>query len=100
VDQSVIGLRSRVGNGTRVEHSVVLGADWYEDDPPPDMPRLGIGRDVLMRHVIVDKNARIGDGVRLLNEAGVQLADGNGYCIRSGIIVVPKGGVIAAGTVV
>jgi glucose-1-phosphate adenylyltransferase len=100
VDQSVIGLRSRVGNGTRVEHSVVLGADWYEDDPPPDMPRLGIGRDVLMRHVIVDKNARIGDGVRLLNEAGVQHADGNGYCIRSGIIVVPKGGVIAAGTVV
>jgi glucose-1-phosphate adenylyltransferase len=64
------------------------------------MPRLGIGRDVLMRHVIVDKNARIGDGVRLLNEAGVQHADGNGYCIRSGIIVVPKGGVIAAGTVV
>ena len=100
VDQSVIGLRSRVGDGTRVEHSVVLGADWYEDDPPTGAPRMGIGRDVVLRRTIVDKNARIGDGVRLVNDAGVQHADGEGYCIRSGIIVVPKGAVLAPGTVV
>jgi glucose-1-phosphate adenylyltransferase len=100
VEQSVIGLRARLGSGTRVEHSVVLGADWYEDVPPADTPRLGIGRDVVLRRTIVDKNARIGDGVRLVNEAGVQHADGAGYCIRSGIIVVPKGAVLAPGTVV
>ena len=100
VDQSVVGLRSRVGDGTRIEHSVVLGADWYEDDPPPDRPRLGIGRDVVLRRAIVDKNARIGDGVRLVNEGGVRHADGDGYCIRSGIIVVPKGAVLQPGTVV
>jgi glucose-1-phosphate adenylyltransferase len=100
VDQSVVGLRSRVGDGTRVEHSVVLGADWYEDHPPSDAPRLGIGRNVVLRRTIVDKNARIGDGVRLVNEAGMDHTDGDGYCIRSGIIIVPKGGVIAPGTVV
>jgi glucose-1-phosphate adenylyltransferase len=100
VAQSVIGLRSRIGGGSRIEHSVVLGADWYEDTPPPATPRLGIGRDVTMRRAIVDKNARIGDGVRLVNDAGVQHADGEGYCIRSGIIVVPKGAVLPAGTVV
>ncbi len=48
--------------------------------------------------MIVDKNARIGDGARLTNEAGVQDADGDGYYIRDGIIVVPKDGVIKAGT--
>jgi glucose-1-phosphate adenylyltransferase len=48
--------------------------------------------------VIVDKNARIGEGVRLTNEAGIQEANGEGYYIRSGIIIVPKDGVIAAGT--
>jgi glucose-1-phosphate adenylyltransferase len=48
----------------------------------------------------VDKNACIGDEVRLTNEAGVQHADGNGYYIRGGIIVVPRGGVIPSGTVV
>ena len=54
----------------------------------------------MLRRAIVDKNARIGDGARLVNERGVEQADGDGYFIRSGIIVVPKGGVIAPGTVV
>ena len=58
---------------------------------------LGIGRDVVLDRVIVDKNARIGDGVRLVNEAGVQDADGDGYYIRNGIIIVPKGAQVAPG---
>jgi glucose-1-phosphate adenylyltransferase len=48
--------------------------------------------------VIVDKNARIGDGVRLVNESGVDEANGDGYFIRNGIVIVPKDGVIPAGT--
>ena len=62
--------------------------------------RLGVGRDVELDRVIVDKNARIGDGARLVNDAGVQEADGDGYYIRNGVIVVPKDGVIRPGTVV
>ncbi|MGE3273861.1 MAG: glucose-1-phosphate adenylyltransferase [Vicinamibacterales bacterium] len=102
VEQSVVGIRSSIGAGSRVRRSVVIGADFYEQ--PGEVPArgvpLGIGRDVVLDRVIVDKNARIGDGARLLNDAGVQEADGNGYYIRSGIIVVPKGGVVAPGTVV
>ena len=64
-----------------------------------DVP-LGIGRDAVLDRVIVDKNARIGDGARLVNERGIQDVDGDGYYIRSGIIVVPKGGVVKPGTVV
>ena len=52
----------------------------------------------MLDRVIVDKNARIGDGARLVNEAGTQDADGDGYYIRTGVIVVPKDGVIKAGT--
>ena len=48
----------------------------------------------------MDKNARIGDNARLVNEQHIETADGAGYYIRGGIIVVPKGGVIRAGTVV
>ena len=51
----------------------------------------------MLDRVIIDKNASIGDGARLLNEAGVQHADGDGYYIRGGIIIVPKGGRIAPG---
>ena len=100
VDQSVVGLRTKVRSGTHIDHSVILGADVYEDHAPADLPPLGIGRDVVLRRVIVDKNARIGDGARLTNERGVEEADGDGYYIRSGIVVVPKGGVIAPGTIV
>ena len=64
------------------------------------MPRLGIGRDVVLDRTVIDKNARIGDGARLVNDKGVDHADGDGYYIRGGIIVVPKGGVIKPGTVV
>jgi glucose-1-phosphate adenylyltransferase len=101
IHDSVIGLRTFIQAGTRVTSSVLLGADFYEDGQPPEaIPALGIGRDVVLTRTIVDKNARIGDGVRLVNERGIAEADGNGYYIRGGIIVVPKGGVIAPGTIV
>ena len=99
VDDSIVGIRSSLRAGARVTRSVLLGADYYEDDAGETTP-LGIGRDVVLDRVIVDKNARIGDGARLVNEAGVEHADGDGYYIRGGIIVVPKGGVIAPGTIV
>ena len=104
VSDSVVGIRSKIGRGTVIRRSVLLGADYYEDDsglmraasPIP----MGIGRDVVLDRVILDKNARIGDGVRLTNAAGVQHADGPGYHIRSGIVIVAKGSVIEPGTVV
>jgi glucose-1-phosphate adenylyltransferase len=101
IDESIIGLRNHIRAGTTVTRAVLLGADFYEDgDPPEGMPRLGIGNDVVLDRVIVDKNARIGDGARLTNARGVEEADGDGYFIRGGIIVVPKGGVIPPGLVV
>jgi glucose-1-phosphate adenylyltransferase len=82
---------------------VLLGADFYEDPERRSRdgrPRLGIGDSVVLDRVIVDKNARIGDGARLVNEQGAQDADGDGYHIRNGIIVVPKDAVVPPGTVV
>ena len=87
-------------SGSTISRSLLLGADFYDDPLKPDGIALGIGRDVLLDRVIVDKNARIGDGARLVNERGLEHADGDGYYIRGGIIVVPKGAVIRAGTVV
>ena len=61
---------------------------------------MGVGKNAVLDRVIVDKNARIGDDVVLVNERNIQHADGDGYHIRSGIIIVPKGGVVKNGTVV
>jgi len=83
---------------------VLVGADSYETEEEAlglgDTPRLGIGRDVTIDRAIVDKNARIGDGCRLTNEGQIQEADGDGWHIRSGIVIVPKNGVVKPGTVV
>jgi glucose-1-phosphate adenylyltransferase len=110
IEQSVIGIRTMVQSGARITRSVLLGADYFEDPAdraagPPGINNaslvpLGIGRDVVLDKVIVDKNARIGDGARLVNEKGIDEADGDGYFIRNGVVIVPKDGAIAPGTVV
>ncbi len=103
VRDSVVGIRTTIRRGARVTRSVLLGADYYDDgdfgDTRVEVP-LGIGRDVVLDRVIVDKNARIGDGARLVNARGVEQADGEGYAIRGGIIVVEKGAMIPPGTVI
>jgi glucose-1-phosphate adenylyltransferase len=98
VTNSVVGIRTAIRHSAKVSRSVLLGADFYEE-AHGDIP-LGVGRNAILDRVIVDKNARIGDDVRLVNEQNIQHADGDGYHIRSGIIIVPKGGVVKAGTTV
>jgi len=46
---------------------------------------------------IIDKNARIGDGVVITPEGKSQNLDADNYFIRDGIVVVPKNAVILAG---
>jgi len=104
IEDSVVGIRTFIQDGSTIRRSVLLGADFYEGDGGApsrgNRPKLGIGRNVVLDKVIVDKNARVGDDARLVNEAGIEEADGDGYFIRSGVIIVPKDGVIRPGTVV
>jgi glucose-1-phosphate adenylyltransferase len=108
ITNSVVGLRSRISQNVVIDASFLMGADYYQTieemraDLGSGMPRLGIGEGTVIKRSIIDKNARIGSGVRLLNEAGVGEADGeNGsYFIRDGIIIVPKNAVIRDGTII
>jgi glucose-1-phosphate adenylyltransferase len=101
VDTSVIGVRTVIRPGASITRSVLLGADTYEEpDTPADRIPLGIGRDVVLEGVIVDKNARIGDGCRLVNERKLETYDGDGLYIREGIVIVPKGAEVGEATVI
>jgi glucose-1-phosphate adenylyltransferase len=100
ITNSVVGIRTHIGSGTRITRSVLLGADFYEEETPARDVRLGIGKDVVIDRAIVDKNARIGDGVQLVNQARAEHADAPGYYIRNGIIIVPKGAMLANGLVI
>jgi glucose-1-phosphate adenylyltransferase len=108
INRSLIGLRSRIGERTNIDASYLMGADYYQTledmqgDSQASRPRVGIGDGTIIKRAIVDKNARIGANVRLLNEAGIEEADApdGSYYIRDRIIIVPKNGLIPDGTVV
>ena len=99
---SVIGVRAFIRAGARIVDSVILGADYYENElqRSDDEVGLGIGEGVEIHKAIIDKNARIGDKVKILNKKGVKHFDGPNYVIRDGIVIVPKNTVIPPGTVI
>lgn len=97
---SIVGVRARVGEGSVVERTVIMGADYYD---PPVVPAgripLGIGRDCFIRNAIIDKNARIGDGCYITPDGKEEGAAEDGkYMVTGGVVVIPKNAVIEAGT--
>ncbi|MCL2326500.1 MAG: sugar phosphate nucleotidyltransferase [Proteobacteria bacterium] len=107
ISDSVIGVRSIIRPGATLKEVVMMGADYFEEENPappntqaPNYVPLGIGRNVTMEHCIIDKNARIGDGVIIRRQAEGLDLDAENYFIRDGITVIPKGATILPGTVI
>ncbi len=101
LERCILGIRSLISPGSRLKNTIVMGADFYESDkggtPEGEIP-IGIGRDCIIEDAIIDKNARIGDGVVITTHDKDANSDGVGYYIRDGIVVIPKNAVIPAGT--
>jgi len=105
IEHSIIGIRSRIETGAVIKDSILMGLDDYETPEETQagiargIPALGIGKNTHIERAIVDKNARIGDDVRISPKGKPEHHDGDNYYIRDGIVLVPKGGVIRSGTV-
>jgi glucose-1-phosphate adenylyltransferase len=98
IERSVIGIRSIIQSGATIRNSVIMGADYFEQDQPgANLPSIGVGRNCVIDRAIIDKNARIADGVVITPEGKASNLDGDNYFIRDGIVVVPKNAVIPAG---
>lgn len=104
---SVIGIRSYVGEGSVLEDVVMMGADYYETEAQLannielSRPHLGLGKNCHVKHAIIDKNARIGDGCVLSAEGKPDGTYANGaVIIRDGVLVVTKGAILPPGTIV
>jgi glucose-1-phosphate adenylyltransferase len=96
----VIGVRSIIRSGATIRNSVIMGGDHFEGaapNQPSDLPPIGIGRNCVIDRAIIDKNARIGDGVVITPEGKEADLDAKNYFIRDGIVVVPKDAVIPVG---
>lgn len=100
---SVIGIRSILGENSHLEDVVMMGADYYQTagevqtDQAQGRPSIGVGRNCNIRHAIIDKNARIGDGVSLSPEGKPDGDYAHEIVIRDGILCVTKGAVIPSG---
>jgi glucose-1-phosphate adenylyltransferase len=99
LERCVIGVRSIIQSGATIRDSIVMGADYFEQDRHVDekQPAIGIGRNCVIDRAIIDKNARIADGVVITPEGKPADFDGDNYFIRDGIVIVPKNAVIPAG---
>jgi glucose-1-phosphate adenylyltransferase len=107
IERSVVGVRAKIDAGTHISHSILFGADAFEGEnrraaaiKGDGLPPLGIGPGCVIRKAIIDKNARIGAECRLENLSEIETADGDNYCIRDGVIIIPKGAVLPPGTTI
>ncbi len=99
ISQSIIGIRAVVGEGSVIENSVIMGADYYNDDLKiSKSPPLGIGRDCNIKNAIIDKNARIGDGCHITPDGKKDNTVTDKYTVRDSVVVIPKNTVIENGT--
>jgi len=105
VQHCVIGIRSRVGEGTTIVSSYLMGNDYYETliemeaDKTKGIPKIGIGERCYIKHAIIDKNCRIGNDVRIVG-GNLPDAENELYTIKNGIVVVKKNAVLPDGFVI
>lgn len=99
ISDCIVGVRSIIQPGADIKESIILGAEYFEgDEAPKGVPRMGVGPKTRISRAIIDHNARIGAGVVIRGSDDLKDADGDGYAIRDGLVVVLKNAVIPDGT--
>jgi glucose-1-phosphate adenylyltransferase len=103
IESSVVGIRSRIGYGSTIANSYIMGNDYYEtidemeENVRNGIPKIGIGEGCYIRNAIIDKNCRIGNDVRINGADHNEIIDHELYTIKDGIVVVKKGAIIPDG---
>jgi glucose-1-phosphate adenylyltransferase len=104
IEESVVGVRSHINEGTTVRNTIIMGCDSYESvnqdlkDDGMRIPHTSIGRNSAIERAIIDKNAHIGDSVVITGDSARKDEDGPNYFVRDGIVIIPKGAVVPSGT--
>ena len=103
IENSIIGIRSRVGANTTIINTYLMGSDYFEtldemtNDQQSGLPLLGIGQRCHIENTIIDKNCRIGDDVKIVGGKHLEDSDNKLFTIKDGIIVVKKGAIFPNG---
>lgn len=106
IKHAVIGIRSRIGKGSKITNAYIMGSDRYQtleeiaEENNAGHPLIGIGDNCSITNAILDKNCRIGNNVQITG--GLHLPDGDYefYAVKDGIIVIKKGATVPSGTII
>ena len=103
IEHSVIGIRTRIGEGTKITNSYIMGNNLYQNieeiqsNIHNHIVNLGVGDRCFINNTITDKNCRIGNDVQLNGGKHLQDVDTERYTVKDGIIVVKKGAILPDG---
>ena len=106
IEQSVVGIRSRIGHGTTVVSAYIMGNDFYEtlsemeSNQEKGLPKIGIGERCYIKDAIIDKNCRIGNDVKIIGGKHLPNSDHQLYSVKDGIVVVRKSAILPDGFVI
>jgi glucose-1-phosphate adenylyltransferase len=104
IETSVIGVRSRIGKGSVVQNTYMMGNDYYESLEDIEKQKIdilaGIGENCNISYAIIDKNCRIGDGTTIKGGKHLEDTETESYVIKEGIVVLKKGSVLQPGTTI
>jgi glucose-1-phosphate adenylyltransferase len=104
IERSVVGIRSRIGKGTTIANSIIMGNDYFQSfselSRTNGVPPIGIGQRCYINNAIIDKNARIGNDVRINGGDHLKEVHNDHYSVVDGIVIVTKGSIIKDGTVI
>jgi glucose-1-phosphate adenylyltransferase len=102
ISRCIIGVRSRIGTGTIIRDSIIMGNNYYQTvediNQLPDNQLLGVGNDCMVQHAIFDKNVKIGNNVKIIGGPDLEDVETDQYCIREGIVIVKRGAYIKEGS--
>ena len=101
IEQSIVGIRSRIGEDTVISQAIIMGNDYYESLEQlsrHDHPPMGIGKNCYIERAIIDKDVRIGDNVTIRGSDNLEDQEQETHCVRDGIIVMKKGAIVPSGT--
>lgn len=106
IEHSVVGIRSRIGKGSTISNTYLMGNDYYQNldeishNIEHNITNLGIGENCFIDNTIIDKNCKIGHNVTL--KGGKHLEDANTklFTIKDGIIIVKKGAILPDGFII
>ena len=106
IEGSVIGIRTRIGPGTTIINSYIMGSDYFEtleelkDDIEKSLPKVGIGDNCYIENAIIDKHCRIGNDVKIKGGKHLPDSDHSLYTVKDGIVVVKKNATVPNGFVI